>query len=218
MRTTRANKWRLLSILMSVFIVVGVYWAITSKKEAKHEWGRGGGTIYDSDPGTNENFVNENVLASFSLVSGYIEDIGNPENGLAIIVSHQKRGWGPFTADVRGQTDYTTYPASEWRFGSTVYQIYLVEKSGYWNVSPGAHVFWSLSVQVTQTGRLETDFGVLLRLWTDVDNNVTNGYGSDHKPDNITIWDKEDDLTLTVELQGESLTGEMRLFGLNWIV
>lgn len=157
------------------------------------------GTVYDADNTVGEDYTNENVVITIKMTSGYLRDVGDSERGMTVTLSSGFRGWGPFVADVRGQTDYANG---------------YVTKTGVWDVDANTYIHWKLWVPVTADGRFEST--AYLYLWADTDDNVANGYTEPAR----LLWDEGDDLGITVASRGDSFTttfGTVRLFGRNWI-
>jgi hypothetical protein len=165
------------------------------------------GTVYDNDPTAGESYQNENVLITFCTTSGYLRDVGDPDDGLVVTIGSTRYGWGPFQATVRGQTNYGNG---------------YVEKSGTWTditgLSDNQGIRWKLYVPVTTAGRLSTGVNAYLYLWAREDANNVNS--AKISPTTKLLWDYYDDLTITVSCRGDSFTtswGTVRLYGFNWI-
>jgi len=166
------------------------------------------GTVYDNDPTAVENYQNENVLISFNTTSGYLRDVGDPNDGLLVTIASTRYGWGPFQATVRGQTDYGNG---------------YVQKSGGWTgisgLPPGdSGIYWKLYVPVTTAGRLERGVNAYLYLYAR--DNAYDLSSAKLEPPTKLLWDYYDDLSITITCRGDSFTtsfGTVRLFGFNWV-
>jgi hypothetical protein len=145
--------------------------------------------VLDNDSGQGEGYLNENLEIRYILYGKRLLNVGDPDLGLTVGVTNLTRSWGPFIADVKGQTNY--------RRG-------YIEENGYWTVSvaENAYIRWYLIVFVLSEGQLWAEKHFLLYLWADTDNNEANGYGTAHKPA-TTLWDKEDHVKMTVTSYGE---------------
>lgn len=170
------------------------------------------GNLLDRDNTAGEDFLNENVVISLKTTTGYLRATGDSERGLQVVMSSDRRGWGPITADVRGQTNYASGYISE---------------SGIWNgtvfgsTAPAANnadnVYWYLYVPVRADGRLEEGTPATLKLFT---------YGKPGiaatKADRsaLVIWDEDEDIRISVSCYGESFStayGTVRLYSSNWV-
>jgi len=167
------------------------------------------GTVYDSDNSAKENYQNENVLITFCTTSGYLRDVGDPNDGLLVTIGSTRYGWGPFQASMRENVDYDNG---------------YVQMTGTWTSGfEGTNgIAWKLYVPVTTAGRLATGVNAYLYLWARKD--VTAPYSNDEtswlSPDTKMLWDYYDDLTITISCRGDSFTtsfGTVRLFGFNWV-
>jgi hypothetical protein len=174
---------------MIVLVIAGLISAVVlTRRETGEKRFPGDGDfsaeVCDNDPSQGEGYLNENLTITYSLMSGSgIPDVGNPDSGLTFSVTNLTRGWGPFTADVKGQENYE-HEASQ--------------KHGYWTVSAveNTYIRWHLLVVPQPSGRLVVGEGYThLYLWADTDNDEANGYGTTHKP-TTTLWDKGDTLEL----------------------
>ncbi|MEW6222919.1 MAG: hypothetical protein AB1476_06435 [Candidatus Hadarchaeota archaeon] len=168
--------------------------------------GSASGTVYDSDPTSAESYNNENIVITFGTTVGNLRYVGNADSGLTVTLSSLSAGrdWGPFMADVKGQTNY----------GSGY-----VEENGYWTVGSGKTIWWRLYVPVTSTGTLGEGQTSYLYLKTDTDTTYDTDTGAGNKPA-TTLWDEDDDLTISISSYGDTFTtsfGTIRLFGSNWI-
>jgi len=158
------------------------------------------GEIYDNDT-PRGSFKNENVTITFYTTQGYLRDVGDPSDGLTVTIGSSQRGWGPFQADVKGQTNYENG---------------FVEENGTWTsisgLSGNQGILWKLYVPITSAGRLEKDVCAYLGLWARMD--VDNVDSAKLQPYTKLLWDAHDDLTITVSCRGDSFTtyfGTVRL-------
>jgi len=161
--------------------------------------------VFDGDLGPGENYINENLEIRFWPTSN-IRHVGDSTTGLSVDVSNLARNWGPFTADVKGQENYE--------------QLHIIEESGYWTVSAveNTYVRWRLFVPVT-SGVLTGHSVACLYLWSDNDDNETNGYGTGHKPQS-TIWDNGDEIKFEMWSGGNKMSmdeNEKTIYGENRI-
>ncbi len=144
--------------------------------------------VRDNDPSQGEGYLNENLAVVFYTTKS-VSEVGDPNHGLTVEVSSLTHGWGPFVADVKGQTNYGQGH---------------IEENGYWTVSvaQNAYIRWRLHVPVDSTGHLGQSTPAYFFLWADTDNNEANGYGTAHKP-TTTLWDKGDRVKVTVTSYGK---------------
>jgi hypothetical protein len=164
--------------------------------------GNASAAVHDNDSSYYvENYKNENITITFYTTTGYLRYVGDPERGLTVTLGCPKWGWGPFVADVRGQTDYSKGAVSE---------------NGKWAVSAttGTYIRWRLYIPVTTAGRLDEGTYAYLSLGTD--NSLTAVENDKVHPDAKMLWDDGDDLTFSVSCYGDSFTtssGTVRLYG-----
>jgi len=150
------------------------------------------GTIYDNDNTSFDNYMNENILITFYTTQGYLREVGDPTDGLAVSIGSTRWASGVFVASVRGQVDYSkAYVSAEGNWTSI---------SG---LSGNQGIHWSLYVPITSAGRLQTGSTASLHLWALT--NADNLNSPKIQPDVRLLWDAGDELTITISCRGDTL-------------
>lgn len=191
---TKMHRWRIVLIIVSLTASSIVAVALTRKVEIGDVFPSQGTfevSVRDNDPSQGEGYLNENLTITYSVFGQYLRNVGDPDLGLTVSVTDLTRSWGPFIADVKGQTDYTRG---------------YIEENGDWTVSAveNTYIRWRLVVPVQSHGEFLAGIDMYLYLWADTDNNEANGYGTAHKPA-TTLWNTGDSMKVTVTSYGEQV-------------
>ncbi|MEW6222758.1 MAG: archaellin/type IV pilin N-terminal domain-containing protein [Candidatus Hadarchaeota archaeon] len=216
MRSLRRDKKGISPIIATILLIavtvaaagtIAVYVSGLYISSTRIVAGTASANIYDSDNTSGEEFKNENVLITFSTTTGNLRYVGDADRGLTITLSSPRRGWGPFVADTKGQTNYSAGSVSE---------------QSSWSVASGVNIVYKVYVPVTSAGRLEEGaVGYLIV------KSATLGYPAQTVDNAVKVasstrvlWEDDDDWTVSVSSYGDSFTtqyGTVRLFGSNWI-
>ncbi|MEW6592703.1 MAG: archaellin/type IV pilin N-terminal domain-containing protein [Candidatus Hadarchaeota archaeon] len=214
MRSLRRDKKGISPIIATILLIavtvaaagtIAVYVSGLYVSSTRIVAGTASANVYDSDNTAAEEFRNENVLVSFSTTVGNLRYVGDTDRGLTITLSSTRRGWGPFVADVKGQTNYGVGSVSE---------------NNSWTIVTGSVILWKLYVPVTTAGRLDEGQVGLLKLRSGASGVVDFNDAPKLPISTRILWDKDDDWTISVSSYGDSFTtsfGTIRLFGSNWV-